>query len=143
MKDSITKEIVLNHSIDGVWNSITNAKSLATWWFEEANFKAKKGYQYIFSSPHEGCVPIIGEVLSADPYALVYTWIVQGTNVVTTVSWKLEASEQGTKLILEHSGISKYAGDTAVAMFNSFNGGWTNCMVDLANHLEHTNTYAG
>lgn len=136
MKDVITKEALFNHPIDAVWNAITNAKELSTWWFEEADFKAEMGYQYIFSSSSEDCEPILGEVLSANPYILIYTWIVKGTNAVTTVSWKLEALENGTKLHLEHSGISNYAGETAVAMFESFNGGWDGCMIRLSIHLK-------
>ena len=141
MKDIITKEKIFKHPIDTVWNAISNAKELSTW-FIQADFKAEKGYQYTFTSDEDGCVPITGEVKNADPYTLVYTWIVEGTNAETTVSWTLESIPEGTKLLLEHSGISKYEGETAVTMFESFNGGWDNCTDKLMSYLKE-NVYAG
>ena len=72
---------------------------------------------------------------------MVYTWIVKDKPGTTTVTWKLEPIDGGrTKLYLEHSGISNYAGETSVAMFDSFNGGWDNCINELSNYLkEHVN----
>lgn len=141
MKDIIKKEKVFKHSIDTVWNAISKADEISTW-FIKADFKAEKGYHYTFTSNDEECVPIRGEVKSADPYTLVYTWIVENTNVETTVSWRLEAVAEGTKLYLEHSGISMYEGDTAVTMFESFNGGWENCANKLMLYLKE-NVHAG
>ena len=135
MKDAITKEAVFNHSIDKVWNAISNAEEISTW-FIKADFKAEKGFNYTFTaSEDKGCLTITGEVKESNPYKLVYTWIVAETDVETTVSWTLEPTENGTKLLLEHSGISNYAGETAVAMFNSFSGGWADCISSLTNYL--------
>lgn len=136
MKDLITKEEVLPHPIEKVWNAISIAEEISTW-FIKADFKAQKGYQYTFTASEEnGCTQITGEVKKADPYTLIYTWIVAETNVETTVRWVLEETHEGTQLLLEHSGISGYAGDTAVQMFNSFDGGWTNCVNQLAGYLK-------
>lgn len=137
MKDTISKEKVFNHPINKVWNAITKAEEISTW-FIQADFKAEKGYQYTFASkPNEkGCTTITGTVKEATPYVLTYTWIVENTNVETTVTWTLEAVEDGTKLHLEHSGISNYIGDTAITMFESFNGGWNGCIIQLANYLK-------
>ena len=138
MNDSITKERILTHSIDKVWSAITKAEELSTW-FVRANFKAEVGYQYSFDSldETEDCSTIIGEVLTAKPYTLSYTWIVKDIpETTTTVTWRLEAVEGGTKLHLEHSGISNYSGDTAVTWFNNFSGGWTHCMEGLENYLK-------
>ncbi|GAB5399569.1 MAG: SRPBCC domain-containing protein [Aureisphaera sp.] len=131
MKDVITKEVEFKHPIDTIWKAITQAEEISTW-FIQADFKAENGYKYTFTSSEEnGCTAITGEVKSANPYTLVYTWVVENTDVETTVSWQLEATANGTILRLEHSGISNYAGDTAIAMFNSFNGGWDNCIQSL------------
>lgn len=64
MKDVIIKEKILNHPIDKVWNAITDSKEISTW-FLDADFKAEKGYQYIFNSSGENCSPIKGEVKQA------------------------------------------------------------------------------
>ncbi|WP_025740459.1 SRPBCC family protein [Aquimarina pacifica] len=141
MKDVIVKEHVFNHSIDKVWNAITNSKEISTW-FLQADFKAEKGYEYTFNSSGEDCSPIKGKVLEANPYTLVYTWIVTEVPVETTVKWKLEETTEGTKLYLEHSGISNYEGETAVKMFSSFDGGWDNCISGLGTYLKEI-IYAG
>lgn len=137
MKDSITKEKVFNHPIDKVWDAISKAEEISTW-FIQADFKAKKGYQYTFSSDsnEKGCTTISGIVKEANPYVLVYTWIVANTEVETLVTWKLESVPEGTKLHLKHSGISNYAGDTAIEMFESFNGGWEGCINQLTDYLK-------
>ncbi|MDG5490351.1 SRPBCC domain-containing protein [Psychroserpens sp. SPM9] len=137
MNDVITKEKVFNHPIDKVWDAISKAEEISTW-FIQADFKAQKDYQYTFTSePNEkGCTTISGTVKEAHPYVLVYTWIVADTNVETIVTWKLESVAEGTKLYLEHSGISNYEGDTAIAMFESFNGGWENCINGLTAYLK-------
>lgn len=135
MKDVISKEHVFFHPIDKVWNAISKAEEISTW-FIKADFKAEPGYAYTFNSEGENCTEIRGTVKNARPYTLAYTWIVQDTNVETMVTWKLEETEGGTKLYLEHSGISNYPGDTAVKMFDSFNGGWDNCVSELAQYLK-------
>lgn len=142
MKDKIVKNHQFKHPIDKVWKAITEAEEISTW-FLQTDFKAEQGYQYTFS--HEGddgdCTTINGEVLKVNPKTvLVYTWIVEGTNVETTVSWKLKANQEGTALVLEHSGIANYPdNETAVAMFKSFSSGWDNCVKDLDNHLTTVN----
>ena len=138
MKDIIKKEVTFNHAIDKVWNAISKAEEISTW-FIKADFKAEKGYKYTFTSePNEkGCTIISGEVKNASPYILMYTWIVADTNIETTVKWELTSTQNGTKLILEHSGISNYEGDTAVKMFESFNGGWDNCISGLTSYLKN------
>mgnify|MGYP003653462928 CR=1 FL=1 len=137
MNKTIAKEKVFNHPIDQIWNAITKAEEISTW-FIKADFKAEKGFNYTFKSePNEkGCTVISGTVKEASPYVLVYTWIVADTKVETTVTWTLEDLGNSTKLSLEHSGIENYAGETAIAMFESFNGGWDNCINGLTNYLK-------
>ena len=135
MIKTITKEKVLNHPIDQVWKAITDADEISSW-FLQADFKAETGYNYTFNSSGDECSPIVGEVLSANPYTLVYTWIVTDNPAVTTVTWRLEPITGGTKLHLEHSGIENYSENTVMAMFESFNGGWDNCIDGLFTYLK-------
>jgi len=134
MKDTINKEVTFDANIDKVWNAISKQEEISKW-FLKANFKAEKGFQYTFLSSDDDCDPIIGEVISADPYLLIYTWKIKGTDVETVVKWLLEPENGKTKLTLEHSGISKYGEPSAIEMFESFNGGWDNCIDGLTNFL--------
>lgn len=134
MKDLIIKERVIKHEINKVWNAISNGKELSTW-FIQADFKPEVGYLYTFTSTGEKCAKINGLVKKATPYTLIYSWIVEGTDIETEVKWVLETVKEGTKIHLEHSGISKYSGETAIQMFINFDGGWDNCINDLSKYL--------
>jgi len=134
MKDVISKEQILNHSIDKVWNAISKQEELSSW-FINADFKAEEGYHYSFKSKGEDCTEINGVVKKANPYTLIYTWVVQDTETETTVKWFLEEINGQTKLLLEHSGISNYPGETAVTMFGHFGKGWDNCFNLLTEYL--------
>ncbi len=134
MKDSITREVIIEHGISQVWDAITNSDEISSW-FLKTDFKPEVGFKYTYESHDDDCAPIYGTVLTADPYILKYTWTVKGTGVETTVSWSLEEHESGTKLVLTHSGISNYDGDTAPKMFESFSGGWDNCIQGLTKYL--------
>ena len=132
MKDIISKQQLFPHPISKIWKAISDGAQISSW-FIQADFKPEVGYQYTFT--HEKTV-IKGEVITAKPVTtLVYTWRIEGTEVVTTVSWKLEESGSGTLLTLEHSGISKYPGESAVMMFNNFDGGWASCISNLEKFL--------
>lgn len=133
MKDIITKEHVFKHPIGEVWKAISEAEEISTW-FIKADFKAEVGYKYTFTHDSSN---ITGEVLQAEPvHTLIYTWVVGGTDAITTVKWKLTETDNGTHLMLEHSGISNYPGETAVTMFDKFNGGWSNCITNLEKYLK-------
>lgn len=49
MKDVIKKEQLFNHPIGTIWNAITKAEEISTW-FIKADFKAEKGYKYTFTA---------------------------------------------------------------------------------------------
>ncbi|MCI5056661.1 MAG: SRPBCC domain-containing protein [Flavobacteriales bacterium] len=139
MKDLIQKEHQFSHPIGDVWNAISKAEEISKW-FIPADFKAEPGYAYKFSHTDENsgnCTNITGKVLEANPVnRLVYTWMVEGMDIETTVTWNLEENDKGTLLTLEHSGISNFPGETAVKMFESFDGGWNNCIVELDKYLK-------
>jgi uncharacterized protein YndB with AHSA1/START domain len=132
MNDLIKKTYQFNHPIAMVWKAISVAEEISAW-FIQADFKAEVGYRYIFTHQQ---TRITGEVLSVNPVTeLAYTWVVEGTEVITTVRWKLEENNEGTLLTLAHSGISNYPGQSAVVMFNNFRGGWDSCVNNLEKYL--------
>ncbi len=137
MKDVIKKNQQINFPMQDVWKAIATAEEISTW-FIHADFKAEAGYEYTFT--HED-TKIKGKVLEASPFhTLIYTWIVGGTGVETTVKWNLEENESGTLLTLEHSGIANYpTEEMATNMFSSFDKGWESCIVNLAKYLNKEN----
>lgn len=134
MQDSIKKELTFSNDINSVWKAISQAEEISKW-FVNADFKPEAGYKYTFTSKGDNCSVINGVVKSATPYTLSYTWIVQGTEVETLVVWNLEKTEEGTKLTIEHRGISNYEEPTAIQMFGGFTAGWQKCVDDLTTYL--------
>ncbi len=133
MEKTIRQEHRYKHNINDVWNAISSAEEISAW-FIKADFKAEVGYDYTFT--HESTV-IEGKVLEASPvHTLVYTWIVKGTGVETTVRWKLKEEGDETVLNIEHSGIENYPNDEMItAMFTNFSNGWVGCAGNLAKYL--------
>lgn len=137
MKDIIQKEKVFNHPIAKVWDAISTGKEISKW-FIEADFKPEVGYQYTLTAPEEnGCTVVKGTVLEASPYTLKYSWIAGDDPTETTVAWYLEQLGDSTKLTLEHSGISKYAGQAATEMMGHFEKGWEGCLAGLTQYIEN------
>ena len=143
MKDVLTKQHQYAHPINDVWAAITEQEKISTW-FIKCNFKAEQGYRYSLLSESDNCEQVSGEILKVTPVnELVYSWIVAGTGVTTTVSWKLEEKDGGTLLTLEHSGISGYPNEeTAIKFFESFDSGWDKCVSSLVGYLAGENVEA-
>ena len=99
MKDIISKEHTFNHPISKVWNAISRAEEISTW-FIKADFKAEPGYNYTFTASEESnCTQITGVVKEANPYTLIYTWIVAETRAETTVKMGVTGNERWNQII--------------------------------------------
>lgn len=140
MKDVLTKQHHYAHPIKDVWAAITEQEKISTW-FIKCDFRAEKGYRYKLLSESDSCEQVGGTILKVNPvHELVYSWIVAGTDVETTVSWKLEEKDGGTLLTLQHAGISGYPNEqTALKFFESFDSGWDKCVDSLKGYLAGEN----
>lgn len=135
VKDTIEKTQWFAHSIDKVWNAITENEQVSQW-LVPTDFKAEVGAQYTLKNPEDNCDMVTGKVLEATPYKLVYSWINETCKeVVTTITWDLVEENNGTSLTMVHSGISQYDNDTAPKMIESYTGGWKRCFDNLGEIL--------
>lgn len=135
VKDTIEKTQWYAHSIDTVWNAITETEQVSQW-LVPTDFKAEVGASYTLKNPKDDCDMVRGEVLEASPYTLVYSWINETCKeVVTLITWNLVEENNGTTLNMVHSGISQYDNDTAPDMIESYTGGWERCFNNLGEIL--------
>lgn len=108
MQADVVLDFEFNHSVDKVWEALTNSEEIAQWIFEN-NLEPKVGHKFNFKSePNEYWDGIIiGEVLSIDkPRLFSYSMGIPGET--TTVVWTLdERDDGGTKLHFEQSGFSE------------------------------------
>lgn len=126
--NTMIKTIFIAASPDIVWEYLTDKDKLAIWFHPaEADFEAGKPYALV-SKNDDGTSEKIcwGDVLKMDrPKTLVYTFTIKPLGgAETTVTWTLEATYGGTRLLLEHSGIDKAAGEAALGLLMALDAGW-------------------
>ncbi|HWD37364.1 MAG TPA: SRPBCC domain-containing protein [Fimbriimonas sp.] len=99
MKEKIKFEVVYPHSPERVWQALTDPAQL-TQWLMPADFKPITGSKFSFASKN---LVIKGEVLEAEEgKSLTYTWDDGQDGAAGVVAWKLQPTDGGTKVTLEH-----------------------------------------
>lgn len=113
MSKSLRKEIWLPHPREKVWVALTEPAALAEWLMPN-NFEPRVGCTFRFHvDPMPGFSGInecrVLEVV--EPSRLVYTWVVLPTAPDAappppmTVTWSLQPERDGTRLVLEQTGL--------------------------------------
>lgn len=104
-----------------VWDAITDSAALADWLMPN-DFQPRLGHRFQFrTKPAPGFDGIVNcEVIAlGPPRRLAYTW--KGGSIDTVVTFTLEPTPTGTKLILEHKG---FRGARAIMVSFILAGGW-------------------
>jgi uncharacterized protein YndB with AHSA1/START domain len=111
-----------------VWDFLTEADKLAKW-FHRAEADLEQGKDYALVATGDDGRPVRqcwGTVLEMDPpVRLVTTFTIKPlAGAMTTVTWRLEEAQGGTRLTLEHDGICAAAGDAALGLLTALDKGW-------------------
>lgn len=88
------------HSPDKVWEALTNPVFLAKWW-AAGDVRAVVGHRFSLDMGQWGKQPC--EVLAVEENKLLVYTFAPGT-LDTTITWRLQAEGEGTRLFLEHKG---------------------------------------
>ena len=116
-----------------VWQALTDAGALARWfWPASMNTTVvadlRPGGTLRIESP--GQMAVQGEYLEIDPpHRLAFTWRWAGDPTETTVRVQLSCVEDGTRLVLVHTGFPDEHSRTAHAT------GWSDCLDRLPGYL--------
>ncbi|RXJ04319.1 SRPBCC domain-containing protein [Anaerobacillus alkaliphilus] len=93
----IRKVVLLNASIEKVWNSVATSEGISSW-FMENDFKPEEGFEFTIHSPFG---PTSCKVLKVEePNHVGITWGEAGWEV----SFDLKQVEDQTELTMVHSG---------------------------------------
>jgi uncharacterized protein YndB with AHSA1/START domain len=108
VKRDLSFEMVYPNRPEEVWRALTNPDDLADWLMEN-DFAPRIGHKFHFRSKSrfgfERIIPC--EVVEVDePRVLSYLWGSEGS----VVTFRLEPVSQGTRLRLEHKGLSGLRG---------------------------------
>jgi uncharacterized protein YndB with AHSA1/START domain len=83
-----------------VWRALTEPELLARWW-AAGDIKPVVGHRFTVDMGKWGRQPC--EILEVEPEKLLRYTFAEGS-LDTTITWRLEAEGDGTRLFLEHAG---------------------------------------
>ena len=120
MKKEITHTFYFNQTPEEVWPYLTKPELMEQWLMPN-DFKPVVGHNFRFTNPNNTFV--VCQVLEVKPFTnLTYEWkndwAVTKTPYTSKVSWTLTPIENGTELLLVHSGFE------LLKYMVSHNGGW-------------------
>ncbi|MBA2329549.1 MAG: SRPBCC domain-containing protein [Flavisolibacter sp.] len=125
-----SEPIVVKEKLDApvtkVWNAITDKKIMKHWYFDIADFKPEPGFEFQFTGGEEVkylhlCK--IREVILLKK--LSYTWVYEGQDAETLVTFNLEEDGNKTWVELVHEGVEKLAPYGADFAKENFIKGWS------------------
>lgn len=140
MTNVIKHQFFFSHPPKAVWDYLTKPE-LMKLWLMKTDFEPIVGHDFTFTAGPMPALEFDGiiycKVLIVEPLKrLSYSWKTgpgDGTiKVDSVVLWRLEEKEDGTELLLEHSGISSVDN---VNMYNALNGGWQGNIKKIADLL--------
>ncbi len=141
MKRSIQHQYFFPHPPEKVWEYLTNS-DLMELWLMKNTFQPIVGFEFQFLEKPIPSLDFDGifycRVLELVPFKkLSYSWNSgPGAGAITlesTVIWKLEATETGTAVYLDHSGFGK---EENLNFYNGLNHGWLEKFQNIANLLK-------
>jgi uncharacterized protein YndB with AHSA1/START domain len=92
------------HPPERVWQALTDPRAIAEWLMPN-DFEPRLGHRFQFRVANaKGWSGVVDCQVTelTPPRRLAYTWA--SDKVDTRVSWTLEPTNEGTRLVLEHSG---------------------------------------
>jgi uncharacterized protein YndB with AHSA1/START domain len=104
MKQAVTLEVFYPHSVERVWQALTDRRALTAWMMDN-DFEPRLGHKFYFRYPTlPGFDTFVRcEVIAIEPpQLLVYRWQDPQTHKSTIVRWSLTAVAGGTTLQLQH-----------------------------------------
>ena len=120
-------ERTLNALLEKIWKAITDKEQMKKWYFDIAEFKPEKGFEFQFESVNEGRRFLhlcrIEEVVVSRKIS--YTWRYEGYEGNSLVTFELFPEGKRTRLKLTHKGLETFPQDNPDFARENFVGGWT------------------
>ena len=149
MEDRIEKRIELKAPVSRVWRALTDYREFGQW------FRVKLDGPFVPSQIARGQITYPGYehikweavVQKMEPERLFsFTWhpyavdpqMDYSKETPTLVEFRLEKTAGGTLLLLKESGFDKIPGDRRLEAFRMNDGGWTEQMKNIGNHVSQT-----
>ncbi|MDB5133235.1 MAG: hypothetical protein JWR02_2984 [Mucilaginibacter sp.] len=140
MAKVIKHQFFFSHPPEAVWDYLTKPELMQLWLMKN-DFQPIVGHDFQFRTNPIPSLDFDGifycKVLEIVPFKkLSYSWKSgPGNGEITldsVVVWKLQPTDKGTELFLEHSGFSKKEN---LSFYNGLADGWVKNIQKMANHL--------
>ncbi len=127
MSEPIIKEVLLNAPASKVWKAITDKNEMKQWYFDLAEFKPEKGFEFRFEGgPSERKYLHICRITEVVPEKkLAYSWRYDGYSGDSLVTFELIPEGNKTRLKLTHEGLETFPADNPDFARKNFDAGWT------------------
>lgn len=119
-------ERTLHAPVSRVWQALIDPEKMKHWYFDLPGFKAETGYEFTFDGGAEDRIYThLCKVLDVIPERkLRYSWVYQGYEGYSVVTFELFPQGEDTLIVLTHEGLHTFP---AIADFakSNFEAGWT------------------
>lgn len=140
----LRKEVIINQSVENVWEALTQPEKMKDWYFSISSFEAREGeiYDFIVSFEDEDGVhdfrhlfKILEVILNKK---LKHTWeYPSNSKGISTLSWELIPEGDSTKVILTHEGLENVTEEgSKYFSIDSFEQGWNDILNIMKEHLD-------
>jgi uncharacterized protein YndB with AHSA1/START domain len=137
--DRIERTLKLAHSPERVWQALTTAEGLGTWFGNSAEVDLRIGGTATLSWTSGDTATLTIERLE-EPHVFGYTWHINGLPAEdprrTYVEFTLAPAGTGTTLTMVESGFAQLPDDLHKAAFGGNTTGWTNELGELVTYLD-------
>lgn len=143
MTKTISHQFFFPHSVEKVWECLTTAELMSQWLMKN-DFQPILGFEFQFRTNPMPALDFDGifycKVLEIIPFkTLSYSW--QGgpgegkIALDSVVVWKLQSTEKGTDVFLEHKGFKEIEN---LNFYTGMNDGWLKKLQNIAGLLKAT-----
>ena len=137
--DRIERTVQLTHPPERVWQALTTAEGLGTWFGHSAEVDLRVGGHATLTWDSGDAATLTIERLDP-PHVFGYTWRIhglpEGDPRRTYVEFTLEPTSSGTALTVVESGFAQLPEDDHKTAFSGNTSGWANELNELVAYLD-------
>jgi uncharacterized protein YndB with AHSA1/START domain len=140
MRDHIEQHIHIHTDIASVWDALTTADGLRSWFGDQAEIDLRPGGEARFGwTEFDSSSHAMVEVVER-PNRFVFRWAATGTEDVrsgpsTVVEFRLTSTDEGTTVTVIETGFASLPAEIAQRDFKENTSGWTAELKDLEQYL--------
>ena len=120
-------ERTYNASVEKVWRAITDKAQMKEWYFDLSEFKPEIGFEFSFKgcTPEDRVYTHLCRITDVVPNRkLSHTWLYEGYEGHSEVTWELFAEGDKTRVKLTHEGLDSFPKNITDFARKNFEEGW-------------------